>query len=110
MSPAVPALMIALAPGLYSGATRQPHGLVQLEVGADGKGHFRRVISIHLPPAEIENKDVAVTVTKETVCLAPPPSSIEKCLKRTPKGLVAVLTDDATEVLLELRPPQDAGK
>ena len=103
-------LMIALAPGLYTGATRQPHGLVQLEIGANGKGHFRRVISIHLPPAEIENRDVTLTVTKETVCLAPAPTAIEKCLKRTPKGLVAVLTDDNTEVLLELRPPQDGGK
>lgn len=102
-------LMIALAPGLYSGPTHRPHGLLQLEVGADGKGHFRRVVSIHLPPAEIENKDVTLTITKETVCLAPAPSQIEKCLKRTPKGLVAKLIDEGVEVLLELRPPQDAG-
>ena len=110
MTALVTQLMLALAPGLYSGATHEPHGLLQLEVRGDGKGHFRRVVSIHLPPAEIEKKDVTLTVTKDTVCLAPAPSQIEKCLKRTPKGLVAKLIDEGVEVLLELRPPQDAGK
>lgn len=97
-------LVLALTPGLYSGATRQPHGLIQLEVGASGQGHFRQVISIHLPPAEIESKDVTLTITRDSVCLSPVPDAIERCLRRTKDGLVATLTEDKSELLLVLRP------
>ena len=98
----------ALTPGLYTAATTAPHGLVQLEVRANDKGHVRRVISIHLPPAEIENLEVALTVTNEAVCLEPAPSAIEKCLKRTKGGLLATLKQNKTELLLVLR-PSDGG-
>jgi hypothetical protein len=110
MSWLVLAVIAALTPGLYSGATRQPHGLIQLEVGANGKGRFRQVISIHLPPAEIESIDVTLTVTKDTVCLSPAPGAIEKCLRRTKDGLVAVLSENNAELLLVFRPPADAGR
>ncbi len=89
---------------LYSAATSEPHGLVQLELAeAAGTGHFRQVISIHLPPAEIENVDVKVTAKGDTLCLDPKPRAIEACVVKKGDKLEATLRDKKTKVLLERR-------
>ncbi len=98
------ALSAGPAPGLYSAAFTHRHGLLQLEVKANGEGHLRQVVSLHLPPAEIESLDVKLTEKGGQLCLSPAPATVEPCLKITADGLLATLKNEKVEVTLKLRP------
>ena len=90
----------ALKDGLYSGTIPTRPGLVQLELKAN-KAHLVNVVTVHLPPAEIEASDFAVKVTEKTVCLSPAPVTVEPCLERKGQTLLARLASDKTVVTLE---------
>jgi hypothetical protein len=106
------ALLLAAAPdagapdagtaALYSAATTEPHGLLQLELKAGGKGRFKQVVSIHLPPAEVEVLDVTVDDKGQDVCLTPKPKALDvACLAHKGDGLEA--TFKGKKLLLEKR-------
>ena len=106
MSHLVTCLLLAADGGttLYSAAITEPHGLLQLELKAGGaSGRFRHVVSIHLPPAELETLDVKVTAKGEQLCLEPQPKVIEPCVTKKGDALEATLKRKKTKVLLEKR-------
>jgi hypothetical protein len=88
---------------LYSGATGEPVGLLSLQLKPGGKAVFKQVISMHLPPAEIEVLEVAVADKGGQVCLEPAPRAIAACLLKKGSGLEATLKDNGKRVLLEPR-------
>ena len=103
MSRALALLLFAADGGttLYSAATREPHGLVQLELGEGDRAVFRQVVSIHLPPAEVERLEVKVSRKGEQLCLTPKPKAVDACLVQKGAGLVARFKGE--ELVLERR-------
>lgn len=89
---------------LYSAATTEPHGLIQLELAEGGAaGRYRQVVSIHLPPAELEVLDVKVTAKGDQLCLDPKPKAIEPCAVKKGAGLEVTLKSKKTKLVLERR-------
>lgn len=87
---------------LYTVATPQPHGLLTLELRPGGRCTFKQVVSIHLPPAEVEVLDATFTEKGDELCLAPKPKALDQaCLRRTDKGLEAAF--GGKKVVLEKR-------
>ena len=100
------AWLLAAAPDagvttLYSAATTEPHGLLQLEVKpGETKARFRQVISIHLPPSEVESLEVTISDKGQDVCLTPKPKALDvPCLVKKDTGLEG--TFKGKKVLLE---------
>ncbi|MBL8957936.1 MAG: hypothetical protein JNK82_44585 [Myxococcaceae bacterium] len=89
---------------LYTVAITEPHGLLQLELKTGGaSGKYKQVVSIHLPPAEVDVLDVKVTAKGDALCLEPQPKAIEPCLTKKGDGLEATLKRSKTKVVLEKR-------
>ncbi|WP_257457750.1 hypothetical protein [Archangium lipolyticum] len=80
-------------PGTYNGRPERYVGLLQLQVREDGKGTFLNVVSAHLPPVELERREVRLEPGPEgRLCMEPAPDSVEKCLTRTGDGALVVVT------------------
>lgn len=88
-----------LPDGYYSGSLPDRPAFLQLRV-TGATGVFKQVITVHLPPAEVESVEVKLVVTASRVCLSPAPRSIEPCLKRTDQGLEAQLKGSSASVVL----------
>ncbi|QRN97491.1 hypothetical protein JRI60_52680 [Archangium violaceum] len=80
-------------PGTYNGRPERYVGLLQLQVGEDGKATFLNVVSAHLPPVELERREVRLEPGPEgRLCMEPAPDSVEKCLTRAGDGALVVVT------------------
>ena len=93
-----------IKPGIYSGHPSNYAGLIQLEVRKNGENAvFRNIISIHLPPAEIENIEVMLNKDEQGRCyLSPSPSTIEPIIfEISNDSIVVVQKDNRTKVILE---------
>lgn len=73
-------------PGLYSGTSPEHPGLVQVELYPDQTAIIRRVVTLHLPPAETETLRTRLT----SGCFEPAPRSIERCLITTSSTSITV--------------------
>ena len=107
----VTASAFPVAPGTYNG--RPPHyvGLLQLSVRPDGTATFLNVVSVHLPPVELERREVRLERGAEgQVCMRPPPEALEPCLMLGDDGVLTVMTREPgaepIPVRLERAPPR----
>ncbi len=73
-------------PGLYSGRAPEHPGLIQVELYADQTAIIRRVITIHLPPAETET----LRTKLDAGCFEPTPRSLARCLVATSSASITV--------------------
>lgn len=97
-----------VAPGTYNGRPPKYVGLLQLTVREDGTGTFLNVVSVHLPPRELERLEVRLEQGADgRVCMSPAPAAVEPCLAREQGGALTVKTkDEGTAVVLEPVPAQ----
>lgn len=75
-------------PGLYSGSSPEHPGLIQVELYPDQTAIIRRVVTLHLPPAETET----LRTRLDARCFAPAPSSIDRCLAGTSSTSITVIS------------------
>ncbi len=97
-----------VAPGTYNGRPPKYVGLLQLQVREDGSATFLNVVSVHLPPRELERREVRLERGADgRVCMSPAPDAVEPCLAQEQGGALTVTTkDEGTAVLLEPVPAQ----
>ncbi|HZI12177.1 MAG TPA: hypothetical protein VE153_17470 [Myxococcus sp.] len=97
-----------VAPGTYNGRPPKYVGLLQLTVREDGTATFLNVVSVHLPPRELERREVKLERGADgRVCMNPAPDAVEPCLAQEQGGALTVKTkDEGTAVLLEPVPAQ----
>ncbi|RKH67298.1 hypothetical protein [Corallococcus llansteffanensis] len=70
-----------VAPGIYNGRPPRHVGLLQLKVREDGTATLLHVVSAHLPPVELERREVRLERGAEgRVCMSPEPEALEPCL------------------------------
>lgn len=84
--PAISAPAAGPRAGLYSGPSPEHPGLIQVELYPDQTAIIRRVITLHLPPAETETLRTRLTAQ----CFEPAPSSLERCLVATSSTSITV--------------------
>lgn len=104
--PAPPPVLVA--PGTYNGRPPKHVGLLQLKVREDGSATFLHVVSVHLPPQELERREVKLERGPDgRVCMSPAPQAVEPCVALEQGGALTVKTrDEGTAVLLEPVPAQ----
>lgn len=94
-SPTLPAAAI------YTGQL-ESSGFIQLEVYPDRTAIFRRVVTLHLPPAELETVRVKLVQKKNGLCLEPAPRSVAPCLRRVKAGQFALYFQETRrEIVLQ---------
>lgn len=99
-------LSLALLPGVYSGPAPDHVGSLILEVYPDQSAIFRRVVSIHLPPAELETKRVQI----KSSCFDPAPSTIERCAVATSSATITVVNKPGGQKVVLKRGAAVSGK
>ena len=81
--------------GSYSGEIPRNPGFLKLEFGENGKTLFLNIVTLHLPPTEIERLETTAKYADNgRICFDPQPRTIEPCL--------VSFTDD--EVVVKTRP------
>lgn len=98
-----------VAPGTYNGRPPRHVGLLQLKVREDGGATFLHVVSVHLPPRELERREVRLERGADgRVCLSPAPEAVEPCLAVEQDGALTVTTqgEEGRAVRLERGPAQ----
>ncbi|RKH39103.1 hypothetical protein [Corallococcus sicarius] len=108
-APPAPPAKPLVAPGIYNGRPPQHVGLLQLKVREDGTATLLHVVSAHLPPVELERREVRLERGPEgRICLSPEPEALEPCLTLDADGGLNVRTreEDAEgiPVLLKREP------
>ena len=76
-----------IRPGVYSGPAPDHIGFLQIELYPDGTAIFRRVVTMHLPPAELETKRVSFAAK----CVEPAPETIERCAVGTSSVSITIV-------------------
>lgn len=93
-------------PGRYESQAPGP-GFVQLEVDAQHKVTLLYVVTLHLPPAELERHTATLAMNKAgRWCMAPAPVSVAPCLVAGPKGTWRVVFKTPRTVLTLERLPR----
>ena len=94
--------------GLYSGRTPSP-GLLQLEVKEGDRVELVHLVTLHLPPAELERHSARLVRGESgQPCLEPPPRTVKPCLERG-KGEALVLTLQPEETQVHLQRVEARG-
>lgn len=87
--------------GNFSGALSTP-GFLKLEIQKDGKALFLNVVTMHLPPAEIERFESKLTQKNGKLCFAENPKTIDPCLVSASENEIVVrLSSDKKEITLK---------
>lgn len=88
--------------GNFSGQLPNTPGFLKLEIQKDGKTLFLNVITLHLPPAEIERFNSRITDKDGKLCFENKPKTIEPCLiSASDKEIIVKLVSGGTEVSLK---------
>lgn len=96
-----------LLPGLYSARKTKGVGLIQLEVRPNGSATLRNVVSVHLPPVEVESVSVKLVWVKGKLCMRPAPQTVHPCFTVNSDGDVALKTlpDNDAVILKKVSSP-----
>lgn len=95
------ALIAAPEPGVYSAPAPDHVGSLIVELYPDRTAIVRRVVSVHLPPAELETLRVAID---REGCWAPAPRTLDRCLiEQRARELVVVSLPGKEKVTLTWR-------
>jgi hypothetical protein len=87
--------------GRFSGAPTSYIGRLILEIAEDGSYSFLNLVTMHLPPVELENRHGQVTFSGDKGCLLPAPEAIEPCFTaQGPDMLQVVQKRDGKQVTL----------
>lgn len=92
------------APGIHGADTPDHPGFVQLRVEKDGAVTLLNVVTLHLPPAELERHTGRLVRKDGRTCIAPAPSSIEPCLTKDKQGRWQVTLKSPAGQVLTLIP------
>jgi hypothetical protein len=90
--------------GNYSGALPKTPGFIKLEIKDGGGVTLLNVVTIHLPPVEIERLETKLSQSKDNSapCFETKPKTVEPCLvSANEQEIVVKLIPDGTEVKLK---------
>lgn len=88
--------------GNFSGDTPKSPGFLKLEIKSDGSALFLNVVTVHLPPAEIERLETKVKENKGTICFETKPQTVEQCaVSASEREIVLKLLSDNSEIKLK---------
>lgn len=77
-------------------------GFLKLEIQKDGKVLFLNVVTVHLPPTEIERFESKITRKDGKICFAEKPKTIAPCLvSASDNEIVVKLAADGKEITLK---------
>lgn len=99
--------IIKISKGVYAGTPDGYVGLFHLEVQDSFHAVFKNIISIHLPPVEVEVVHVKLIYEPDTksVQMEPSPKSIDSRITIvSPDSLKVVQSDKGTEIILIKQP------
>lgn len=87
--------------GNFSGQLPTP-GFLKLEIQKDGKALFLNVVTLHLPPAEIERFESKITQKDGKYCFAENPKTVEPCFVSVSDNEIVIrLSSDKKEISLK---------
>lgn len=90
--------------GNYSGELPKTPGFLKLEIKEDGGVTFLNVVTVHLPPVEIERLETKLSSANDNSapCFQTKPKTIEPCLvSANEKEIIVKLIPGGTEVRLK---------
>lgn len=88
--------------GSFSGDAPKYHGFLKLDVNKNGSATFLNVVTIHLPPTEIERLKTKLKFQDNRLCFEEKPKTIEQCLTAATQNEITVkLASDGAEVKLK---------
>jgi hypothetical protein len=91
--------------GIYVGKVEGYMGIFHLEVLDSTQARFINLVTLHLPPAELENIDLTLQYLpkNDTVEISPAPLSIEPyIIKKSEDTLIMIQKPDLNKVILSL--------
>src|SRR4051812_15561199 len=110
----LPALALVLAaapdapaPGYYNADTPHHPGFIQLHVEKDGQVTFLHVVTIHLPPYELERHKARLVKKEGKLCMEPAPHDVAPCLSRDKDGQWQLALLSPAKVLTLVREPPE---
>ena len=90
--------------GNYSGKLPKTPGFLKLEIKEDGSVTFLNVVTVHLPPVEIERLETKLTSSNNNpaLCFETKPKTVEPCfVSANEREIVVKLVSDGSEVKLK---------
>jgi hypothetical protein len=78
--------------GIFSGQTPDNPGFLKLEIKESNEVTFLNVVTLHLPPAEIEKLETKLVETTEKICFEKKPQTVEPCLYSVSENEITLKT------------------
>lgn len=89
--------------GTFSAETPKNPGFIRLEIKPDGTALLLNVVTVHLPPVELERLETMLNQSKDgALCFAEKPKTVEPCLVLADaRAVVVKLIPEGTLLKLE---------
>lgn len=82
--------------GTFRAELPKTSGFLKLQIDADGKVLFLNVVTLHLPPAELERLETKVNFKDGKFCFETKPQTVEQC----------AVSADSEEIVLKMESNQ----